>query len=229
MPRAARPRPRLRLLITAGPTREHLDDVRFLSNGSTGRLGLALAAAARRAGLDVTLLLGPVEAAPPAGVRVVPVVSTADLLRAAERAAPAVDAIVFAAAPADWRPARRRAGKPAKGDGPRTLRLLPTPDVAAALARTKGRRVHVGFALESAALPAARAVARARAKLRRKRFDAIVLNTPANLGRGGGYAAWVGAQAAPAPLPTRSKDALAHAVLRRLLALLAPAEGASRD
>ena len=128
----------LRVLVTAGPTREHLDDVRFLSNGSTGRMGIELAREARRRGARVVLLLGPTDLKPPPGVRTQRVVSTADLLRAARAAAPAADVIVFAAAPADWAPARRLRGKPSKHARGGRLSLVETPDVAATLSRTKG-------------------------------------------------------------------------------------------
>src|SRR5262245_24165835 len=105
---------RIRVVVTAGPTREHLDDVRFLSNGSTGAMGIELARAARARGADVTLVLGPTHLAPPPGVRTVRVTTTDEMLAAARRAAARADLVFFAAAPADWRPAQRRAGKPAK-------------------------------------------------------------------------------------------------------------------
>ncbi len=220
-----RPIRRLRVVVTAGPTREHLDDVRFLSNGSTGRLGIELARAAKRRGFDVTLILGPTELAPPPGVRTLRVVSTDDLLAAARQAVRSAHLVLFSAAPADWKPARRLPGKPPKASGATSLRLKPTPDVAALLGREKGRRLHVGFALESGPLGLARALG----KLDRKRFDAIVLNSPENLGRGGGLALWLEPRdlrlkiRVPLvdvhPLPTTSKPALARAILARALAL----------
>ncbi|MBL8752315.1 MAG: phosphopantothenoylcysteine decarboxylase, partial [Planctomycetes bacterium] len=139
------------ILITAGPTREYLDDVRFLSNGSSGRMGCALAEAARQAGCRVTLVLGPVEVSPPSGVTVVPVVSALEMQAAAERAFADCDAVIAAAAVGDWRPATRAAGKPARGPDELVLRLIPNPDIVAGLAGRKGRRIVVGFALESAA------------------------------------------------------------------------------
>lgn len=199
-----------RVVVTAGPTREHLDDVRFLSNGSTGAMGIELARGAGGRGGRVTLILGPSALEAPPGVRCVRVTSAEEMLAATRRAVRGADLVLFAAAPADWAPARRRRGKPPKGRA-RSLPLVPTPDVAALLGTTKGRRVHVGFALEAG--PGAEA--RARQKLRRKRFDAIVLNSPANLGRGGGRAWWIEADRAPQPLPTGSKRRLAAAILRR--------------
>jgi phosphopantothenoylcysteine decarboxylase/phosphopantothenate--cysteine ligase len=214
------------VLITAGPTREHLDDVRFLSNGSTGRMGVALAEAALAGGCRVRLVLGPSELKPPAGAETTRVTTAREMLVAARRGARGADLALFSAAPADWAPARRARGKPPKAAQGRTLRLIPTPDIAATLGRTKGRRVHVGFALESD--PGA--LARALAKLVAKRFDAIVLNSPANLGRGGGLALWITTpDLTPAPripvadvesLPTSTKLALAQAILKRALGLL---------
>ncbi|MFM8385281.1 MAG: phosphopantothenoylcysteine decarboxylase [Planctomycetia bacterium] len=212
------------LLVTAGPTREHLDDVRFLSNGASGRLGILLARAAQRRGWRVRLVLGPTGLVPPPGVSVTHVTSAAEMLRAARAAARGADLAIFSAAPADWRPRHRVAGKPPKGKGPARLDMLPTPDIAAELGRRKGRRLHVGFALETGmeALP------RALGKLVRKRFDAIVLNTPSNLGRGGGLALWIQPQALGtrlpvadvAPLPTLPKARLATKILARAEALV---------
>ena len=214
-----------RVVVTAGPTREHLDDVRYLSNASTGRMGWELAREARRRGATVTLVLGPVDLPPLPGVTVVPVVSTRDLLAATRRAVRGADLVVFAAAPADWRPAVRARGK-LKKDGrgrPRLLQLVENPDVAATLGRTKGRRVHVGFALE-----VSHGLRHARGKLARKSFDAIVLNGPANLGAGGGDACWITPDAEPLPLPTGDKRATARAILDQAFALLGKRAGRTR-
>lgn len=204
------------MLVTAGPTREYLDAVRFLSNASSGRMGRALAREAAARGARVTLVHGPVAWKPPAGVRARAVVTTEDLHAAVQAALPAVRVALFAAAPSDFRPRRRARGKPARAAGTRHLELRPTRDVAAAAGARKGRRVHVGFALEVGA-----GVARARGKLARKRFDAVVLNSPENLGAGGGRAAWIVPAAAPVPLPTASKVRLARAILDRVEGLLA--------
>ncbi|MFW6158600.1 MAG: phosphopantothenoylcysteine decarboxylase [Planctomycetota bacterium] len=167
----------MRILITAGPTREYLDDVRFLSNASTGRMGCALARAAVAAGHRVVLVHGPLACRPPACDEVVPVVSAADMRREVVARVAEADAVVMAAAVADYRPAERAPGKRKKTDGPLMLRLEPTPDIAAEIGRQKGDRVHVGFALESS-----NARANARRKLREKHFDLIVLNSPAAIG-----------------------------------------------
>jgi phosphopantothenoylcysteine decarboxylase/phosphopantothenate--cysteine ligase len=164
------------ILITAGPTREYLDDVRFLSNGSSGRMGCALAEAALAARHQVTLVLGPVEVVPPAGAQVRPVVSALEMQAAAEAAFQAADVAIAAAAVADWRPAARAAGKPPRGTGTATLQLVPNPDIVAGLAARKGRRVVVGFGLESAAAGLPAAIRRGREKLARKALDAVVVN-----------------------------------------------------
>jgi phosphopantothenoylcysteine decarboxylase/phosphopantothenate--cysteine ligase len=164
------------IMITAGPTREHLDDVRFLSNGSSGRMGCALAAAAAAAGHRVTLVLGPVEVAPPPGVTVVPVVSALEMQAAAAAAFASADIAIAAAAVADWRPAARQPGKPARSTGRVQLDLVPNPDIVAGLATAKGDRVVVGFALESLAAGLGPAIARGRDKLVRKQLDLVVVN-----------------------------------------------------
>jgi phosphopantothenoylcysteine decarboxylase/phosphopantothenate--cysteine ligase len=206
----------LRVLVTAGPTREPIDAVRFVSNASTGRMGAELAREARRRGARVTLVAGPCELPPTPGVDVVRVETAREMLAAARRAARGADLAVFAAAPADVRPARPRRGKTPKAALPRSLPLAVNPDVAATLGRTKGTRVHVGFALE-----VGDGLARALRKLAAKRFDAIVLNGPENVGRGGGVAAWIAPGSPPARLPTGDKAATARAILDRAQALLA--------
>ena len=170
------------ILITAGPTREHLDDVRFLSNGSSGRMGCALAAAALAAGHSATLVLGPVEVKPPPGAAVHSVVSALEMQAAAAKAFRTADVVIAAAAVADWRPAVRSVGKPSRAGAPPTLELVPNPDIVAGLAAHKGRRVAVGFALEStnAGLPAA--IRRGRAKLREKQLDLVVVNLQDTIG-----------------------------------------------
>lgn len=173
------------ILITAGPTREHLDDVRFLSNGSSGRMGCALASAALAAGHDVTLVLGPVEVEPPAAAVVRAVVSALEMQSAAEAAFPTADVVIAAAAVADWRPAERAAGKPARsGAAVTTLQLVANPDIVAGLAAKKGTRVVFGFGLEAAAAGLPAAIARGRRKLDQKRLDGVVVNLTSAIGHG---------------------------------------------
>jgi phosphopantothenoylcysteine decarboxylase/phosphopantothenate--cysteine ligase len=167
------------MLITAGPTYEPIDRVRYLANRSSGRVGVCLAEAAHASGWQVTLLLGPVAAAPPAGVRVLRFESTADLGALLDRHFPRSDVLIMAAAVADYRPRRVARAKLPRTEKRIVLDLEPTPDLVAACAARKrpGQRI-VGFALEeSAALRR-----RAREKLRRKGLDAIVANPLATMG-----------------------------------------------
>ncbi len=166
----------MRLLITAGPTREPIDDVRFISNRSSGRMGTALAHAAADAGHDTTLLLGPapVHSSLAQRVRLIRFETCADLEALLDAHFPACDVLVMAAAVADYRPTQRAPGKLARGDAADlTLRLEPTPDLVAHVAAGKraDQRV-VAFALEDPA----QLEARAAAKMRRKGVDAIVAN-----------------------------------------------------
>lgn len=210
----AAPSRRLRVLVTAGPTREHVDPVRYLSNESSGRMGFAIAAEAARAGHAVTLVAGPVALATPPGVRRIDVTSARELLQAARREFARCDALVMAAAVADWRPARRLASKwRAKDSGAErtTLELVRNPDVLATL--TEGRRsktrVVVAFALETGA-----GEARARKKLARKGADWIVLNGPSALGSERTSVVLLGAAGEKVVLANRTKTAVARELVR---------------
>lgn len=164
----------LRVVVTAGPTREYVDPVRYISNVSSGKMGFEIAAEAARRGCEVTLVAGPVRLETPAGVERVDVESAREMLTAVRRAFRGADALVMAAAVADWRPARRLAGKwRKKDDGTDTavLELVKNPDVLATVARNKGRRVVVAFALETGD-----GERRARRKMARKNADFVVLN-----------------------------------------------------
>jgi len=168
----------LRLLITAGPTREYLDPVRYLSNDSSGRMGFALAAVARRRGHRVTLVHGPVALRPPSGVTSVAVVSAAQMLAACKMLWPKHDVLIMAAAVADYTPLRAAAHKRKKSARELRLRLKPTPDILAQLAaRRRTDQIVVGFALEDRSPRG-----NARRKLEGKRLDAIVLNRPQAIG-----------------------------------------------
>ena len=166
-----------RVLITAGPTREHLDDVRFVSNASSGKMGYALAAEAVQRGHDVTLVSGPVELPPPRKVTLVSVTSAQEMLEACLIHFMDCNAAILCAAVCDYRPIQRTRGKPAKHAGPIRIEFEPTPDIAATLGAVKGGRILIGFALESDD-----GRFRAEAKLRAKRCDAIVLNGPGSIG-----------------------------------------------
>ncbi|HXN54765.1 MAG TPA: bifunctional phosphopantothenoylcysteine decarboxylase/phosphopantothenate--cysteine ligase CoaBC [Myxococcales bacterium] len=163
------------VLVTAGPTREALDPVRFLSNPSTGRMGFALAEAARDRGARVTLIVGPTQVAPPPGVEIVRIVTAAELAEQVSARADAVRVIAMAAAVSDQRPAHAAPQKVKKQDGDEMLRLVRTPDILAGLgarfSATKVRPLLVGFAAETE-----RVEENARAKLSRKQLDFIVAN-----------------------------------------------------
>ncbi|MBV8878849.1 MAG: phosphopantothenoylcysteine decarboxylase [Planctomycetaceae bacterium] len=167
----------MRVLVTAGPTREYLDAVRYLSNASSGRMGFACAAAAAAAGHDVTLVTGPVALPDPDGVRTVRVVSAEDMYRAVMKAYPGVDAAIATAAVGDYRPAERVAGKLKKKAGPLTLKLVRTRDILQQMGAKKGKRLLVGFALE-----VQDAVENALRKYQKKNLDYIVLNAPKTFG-----------------------------------------------
>lgn len=163
-----------RILITSGPTREYLDPVRYLTNASSGRMGRALAMAALGAGHEVVVVSGPVEVEYPPGAKVISVVSTEQMLAACVAEFPLCDGLIGAAAPSDYRPVQVAPHKLRRTGGPLRLELLETPDVIAALAKSKGPRWMVAFALETEDKHI-----RALQKLQRKRCDLIVLNGPA--------------------------------------------------
>jgi phosphopantothenoylcysteine decarboxylase/phosphopantothenate--cysteine ligase len=169
-----------RLLITAGPTREHLDPVRFLSNGSSGRMGYALAGAAAARGCAVDLVSGPVALAAPEGVTARRVVSAAEMLAACEALFGACDALIAVAAVSDYRPRVFEPEKMKKRGGALTLELEPTPDILKTLAARKrpGQTV-VGFAAETRDVEAY-----ARRKLETKNLDWIVANDVSRPGIG---------------------------------------------
>jgi len=164
-----------RVLLTAGPTREFLDPVRFISNPSTGKMGLALADAARALGARVTVVLGPVGAVDRTGLEVVDVVSAEDMAREVLSRVEMADWFIATAAVSDWRPETRAPQKVKKGEEPEALRLVRTPDVLAEasqkVAGTPRRPVLVGFAAETE-----RVLEHAQQKLERKGLDAIVAN-----------------------------------------------------
>ncbi|MBI3098848.1 MAG: phosphopantothenoylcysteine decarboxylase [Planctomycetes bacterium] len=168
----------MHFLVTAGPTREYLDDVRYLSNASSGRMGYAVAAAARSRGHRVTLVSGPVELVVPPGVRVLRVTGAREMRRATLREFRRCDVLVMTAAVSDYRPAARLRGKIKKGRPAWSLRLVRTPDILTACAARKRGRICVGFALESRGLRRY-----ALEKLRKKNLDMIVADSPTAIGR----------------------------------------------
>jgi phosphopantothenoylcysteine decarboxylase/phosphopantothenate--cysteine ligase len=164
-----------KVLVTAGPTREHLDPVRFISNPSTGKMGLAVAHAARALGADVTVVLGPVGAVDVAGLEVVHVTSAEQMRDAVLARVADADCLVATAAVSDYRPAAYSPKKLKKAEGPETVAFVRTPDVLAEASRMAAglhrRPLLVGFAAETHDV-----LAHAREKLVRKGLDALVAN-----------------------------------------------------
>ena len=170
-----------KILVTAGATRERLDPVRFLTNDSSGKMGFALAEAARDRGAEVTLVKGNTTAQVPGGVRVVEIESARDLLEAMKKEAPKQDIVIQAAAVADYRPATAAKTKIKKKEGePLTLTLTENPDIAKTIgAKKKANQVFVGFAAETDHV-----AAHAQAKLKSKNLDMIVANDVTKPGAG---------------------------------------------
>lgn len=168
-----------RILITAGPTAEDIDPVRYITNRSSGRMGLELALAAGRAGATPVLVLGPTALSVPAGIEVVPVRSAADMCAAVVERLAGADALVMAAAVADYTPAEPLDHKLKKKDGELLLRLKRTPDILRTVAALPERagKVIVGFSLD-----VGMNVAEGERKLREKNLDMIVVNTVASFG-----------------------------------------------
>lgn len=201
----------LHVVVTAGPTLEYIDPVRYLANASSGRMGFAIATAAARAGHRVTLVTGPVSLPTPKGVERVDVVSARDMLAALRRVFPGADALYMAAAVSDWRPRRRLAGKWRKKDGgdeTATLDLVRNPDVLATVARRKGGRLVVGFALETGD-----GIRRAKSKLQRKNADFVVLNDATALNATSGTVTILGRDGRIDRLESAEKSAIARVLV----------------
>lgn len=207
-----------RVLITAGGTREAIDPVRYIGNRSSGKMGHALARAARAMGAEVTLVTASTQLSIPFGVEGVRVESAAQMLDAVSQRFDACTMLICAAAVADYAPAHPAPHKLSKADGELTLiDLVKTADILAEMSRVKGKRVVIGFAAETNDL-----VRRARAKLERKGCDAIVANdvsrAESTFGSDTNAVTWVSSQGVE-ELPCTGKQALAFELLRRAVAL----------
>ncbi len=168
-----------RFLVTAGPTREYLDTVRFLSNASSGKMGYEIAREASARGADVTLVSGPTRLDPPGGVRTVRVGTAAEMEKAVLAAFPKADVVVMAAAVSDFRFAATAGRKVPKRELAGAVGLVPTPDILKGLGKKKGRKVLVGFAAETEST-----IPHALRKLREKNLDLIVANDVGEAGVG---------------------------------------------
>lgn len=208
-----------RLVITAGPTREPIDPVRFISNHSSGKMGYALARAAVAAGAEVTLITGPVAQAMPEGCEVVSIGTTYELQRAVKKALTKADGLIMAAAPADYKPTKAANKKIKKAEQPLSLSLAPTVDILKSLTdkERKGKLI-VGFALETD-----HAVDHARKKLKEKGLDLIVVN---NVGDNTGFnsdtnqVTIIAPRKKPQVWPLMDKDDLARSLIDYLSQML---------
>jgi phosphopantothenoylcysteine decarboxylase/phosphopantothenate--cysteine ligase len=208
------------IIITAGPTHEPIDPVRYIANRSSGKQGYAIARAAAELGANVTLISGPVTLADPPGLKTVRVESARDMLKATEAALPA-DVAIFAAAVADWRTANEGEQKMKKdGSGPPKLALVENPDILATVSKLKSKRpaLVVGFAAETE-----KVIEHAKAKLKRKGCDWIVANdVSAEGGAMGGddnavhLISAAGGDANVESWPTQSKDGVARQLAARI-------------
>ncbi len=207
-----------RFLITAGPSREPLDPVRYISNRSSGKMGYALARAAVRRGAGVVLVSGPSAIEPPSAVRLIPVNTAAEMRRAVLEQFPECTAVIMAAAVADYRPVDASSKKLKRGKAPLDIRLEPNPDILRELGRRKNGKLLVGFAAETEEL-----IANATRKLHEKNLDLIVANDVTQAG--GGFdgdtniATIVDRSGASDSLSLMTKDELADRIYDHLLAL----------
>lgn len=208
----------MKILVTAGPTREFIDPVRFLSNPSSGRMGFSIARVARLMGHDVTLVAGPVALKTPKGVRRIDVVSACDMLAAVERER--FDCMIATAAVADWRPARRASKKLKKGSTDGVLELVRNPDVIKTVSTRvrsargrESRKILVGFAAETGD-----PTAEASRKCREKGLDLVVANDVTAVGCGFGVktnrVSFVWPDGRIDSLPMMSKDSVARRIIR---------------
>ena len=208
------------VLVTAGPTREPLDPVRYLTNRSSGKMGYALAAAAAARGAAVILVSGPTALPAPDGVEVLPVETAQEMHDAVLARLPAATVVIKAAAVADYRPKISQPRKIKKSGAETVLALEMTPDILAEIGRRKGARILVGFAAETEEL-----VANARQKLLRKGLDLVVANDVTRPGAGfdaeTNVVTLVGTDGSIEELPQLSKRAVAERILDRVVGLLA--------
>ena len=206
------------MLVTAGPTCEDLDPVRFLSNRSSGKMGYAVAEAAARRGAKVILISGPTALETPEGIERVDVRTAEEMLRAVESRFAAASIAVFAAAVADYRPAEAASAKIKRTKEPLTIRLEPNPDILVAVAKNKGERVVVGFAAETNHV-----AENARKKLAQKNADMMVANDVSAEGAGfdvdTNIVTIFSRDGCDLPLPRLTKGEVAHRILDEVLRL----------
>jgi phosphopantothenoylcysteine decarboxylase / phosphopantothenate---cysteine ligase len=219
-----------RVLVTAGPTYEDIDPVRYVGNRSSGRMGFEIAAEAARRGATVSLVAGPTRVAPPAVDQLVRVRSAAEMHEAVMRSATDADVVIMAAAVADYTPASRAGEKIAKSDGPMTLVLERTVDILAALGAMRSRSGRGGPVLVGFAAETSHAASRAREKLTRKNVDLIVANDVSRADAGFDVdtnAVTIVSADGAEDVPLQSKTAVAGRILDRVEHLLDARAGAA--
>ena len=207
----------MRIVISAGPTREAIDPVRFITNRSTGKMGYAIARAAVKMNLQTVLVSGPVNLTPPEGVEFVPVESAAEMAEAMKNAAADADIIVMAAAVADYRPKQYSTSKVKKSDGDMCIELERTEDILLSLGKNKKPgQILVGFAAETDDL-----LQNAQGKLERKNLDYIAANIVGVPGRGFGAdnnaITLLGRDGSKTEFALQSKEDLAESLLSFVL------------
>jgi phosphopantothenoylcysteine decarboxylase / phosphopantothenate---cysteine ligase len=216
-----------RVLVTAGPTREELDPVRFFSNYSSGKMGYALARAAHRRGAEVILVTGPVFLDAPWGVHTVRVTSAEEMREAALQAFDASTVVIKTAAVADYRPEERSSVKIKKTDSPLAVKLVKNPDILSELGRNKGDRFIVGFAAETGDLMESSAK-----KLTEKNLDLIVANDVTRAGAGfavdTNIVKILSRDGRVEDLPIMGKDELADAILDRVVEMRGQKRGGKK-
>jgi phosphopantothenoylcysteine decarboxylase/phosphopantothenate--cysteine ligase len=211
-----------RVLVTAGPTYEPIDPVRFIGNRSSGKMGFAIAGAAAQRGADVTLISGPVALRTPRNTRRVDVATAAEMQVAVEREFPSADLVIMAAAVGDFAPVSPSQSKLKRenlGDDRLNIEFTTNPDILKTIGQRKRHQVIVGFALETDD-----ELANARKKLEAKNLDAVVLNNPMVPGAGFGtdtnVVTVLTARGEAETLPLQPKTNIAHEILNRVVPLL---------
>ena len=207
------------ILVTAGPTREPFDPVRFITNYSSGKMGYALAIAAKRRGANVTLISGPSALPVPRGVKYIPVSTALEMRNAVMENMEKASVIIKAAAVADYRPHMRMSNKIKKREGELAIRLERNPDIIAEVGHKKGNRILVGFAVETENL-----MEHAKTKLREKNMDIIVANDVTKEGAGFGYETnivkIIGADGNIDDVPLMNKMEAADRILNRIKTII---------
>lgn len=199
---------KLNVLITAGPTREHIDPVRYISNASSGKMGYALAESARRRGHKVVLVSGPVSLKNPSGVKTIRIKTAGEMFAQVKKYFSWCDVMIGAAAVADYRPVATFKQKLKKSARNMLLRLAPTEDIIKTFASEKGRRIVAGFALESDNL-----FASAKKKLKTKKLDLIAANYPESIGSDKGTVWIINAAGDIEAIKNKSKNYIAGRIL----------------